>query len=86
MNPLYSLAHKPVPQHDALAARARTISASDDSVASPCISVCRIDADSGLCEGCYRTLREISGWSRSGATAQRALWQTIMQRMAGKPD
>lgn len=65
-----------------LAARARTVSASGDKVLSPCISVCRINARTGLCEGCYRTLREISGWSRSGSTAQRMLWQIIEQRMA----
>lgn len=32
-------------------------------VASPCNSVCRIDARTGLCEGCYRTLDEIAAWS-----------------------
>jgi predicted Fe-S protein YdhL (DUF1289 family) len=31
-------------------------------VASPCISVCVIDAPTGLCAGCYRTLDEIAGW------------------------
>jgi predicted Fe-S protein YdhL (DUF1289 family) len=31
-------------------------------VASPCISVCRIDPESGLCIGCLRTLDEIAGW------------------------
>jgi predicted Fe-S protein YdhL (DUF1289 family) len=51
-------------------------------VPSPCISVCRINADSGMCEGCFRTLGEISGWARSGPDAQRELWRTIGQRMA----
>jgi predicted Fe-S protein YdhL (DUF1289 family) len=64
-----------------LAARIRTVSASGDMVPSPCISVCRISADTGMCEGCYRTLGEISAWSRSGPDAQRMLWQTIQQRM-----
>lgn len=32
-------------------------------VASPCISVCVMDAASGLCAGCYRTLGEIADWS-----------------------
>jgi predicted Fe-S protein YdhL (DUF1289 family) len=45
--------------------------------------VCRISADTGWCEGCFRTLGEISDWSRSGPDAQRRLWQTITQRMAG---
>jgi predicted Fe-S protein YdhL (DUF1289 family) len=29
---------------------------------SPCISHCIIDADTGFCEGCWRTLVEISAW------------------------
>ena len=33
-------------------------------IPSPCINVCRIDGDSGLCTGCYRTLDEITVWSR----------------------
>ncbi len=33
-------------------------------VASPCISICEIDEESGLCSGCYRTLAEIATWSR----------------------
>jgi len=65
-----------------LAARARSMSASDANIPSPCISVCRINADSALCEGCFRTLAEISGWSRSSPQAQRQLWQTILQRAA----
>lgn len=67
---------------DLIAARVRTISATGDMVPSPCISVCRISADTGLCEGCFRTLGEISAWGRSGPEAQRMLWQTIQQRMA----
>ena len=33
------------------------------SVSSPCINVCRMDAKTGYCEGCLRTLDEIAGWS-----------------------
>jgi prolyl-tRNA editing enzyme YbaK/EbsC (Cys-tRNA(Pro) deacylase)/predicted Fe-S protein YdhL (DUF1289 family) len=66
-----------------IAARARTVRATGEFVPSPCISVCRISADTGWCEGCFRTLGEISDWSRSGPDAQRKLWQTITQRMAG---
>jgi predicted Fe-S protein YdhL (DUF1289 family) len=29
---------------------------------SPCIAVCVIDPQSGLCRGCKRTLDEISRW------------------------
>ena len=32
-------------------------------VASPCISICRMDEASGLCQGCHRTIDEIAVWS-----------------------
>jgi predicted Fe-S protein YdhL (DUF1289 family) len=35
------------------------------TVASPCINVCQMDDMTGLCRGCFRTLDEISGWSRA---------------------
>ena len=81
-----NLVELPESHYDAIkliAARARTVKATGDIVPSPCISVCRISADTGWCEGCFRTLGEISAWSRSGPGAQRRLWQTIKQRMAG---
>lgn len=31
-------------------------------VPSPCMNVCQVDAQSGLCRGCLRTLEEIAGW------------------------
>lgn len=33
------------------------------AIESPCILVCVIDGDTGLCLGCARTLDEIAGWS-----------------------
>lgn len=33
-------------------------------IATPCIKVCVVDGDSGLCLGCLRTLPEIAEWSR----------------------
>jgi len=35
------------------------------TVASPCINVCRIDGRSGFCVGCFRTIEEIGFWSRA---------------------
>ncbi len=32
-------------------------------IPSPCIGVCRLDADSGFCEGCLRTVEEIATWT-----------------------
>ena len=35
------------------------------AIESPCISLCEIDADSGQCLGCARTLDEIAHWGSS---------------------
>ncbi len=35
----------------------------DTEVASPCVNICRMDAASGYCEGCRRSLEEIASWS-----------------------
>ena len=33
-------------------------------IATPCVRVCFVDAESGLCLGCHRTTDEIADWSR----------------------
>ncbi len=69
-----------------IAAYARNIRAKGqfdtEGVPSPCISVCRIDADSGCCDGCLRTLAEIAAWSRLDNDGKRGVWQIIEQRAA----
>ena len=47
---------------------------------SPCISVCRMDAASGLCEGCFRTLDEIAAWGGLAEPQRRVVWQTLARR------
>ncbi|QAZ39126.1 DUF1289 domain-containing protein [Methylibium sp. Pch-M] len=49
-------------------------------VASPCIDICRIDAASGWCEGCYRTIDEIAAWSRLDDAGKRAVWLQLDMR------
>jgi hypothetical protein len=34
------------------------------AIATPCIKVCVVDGESGLCMGCYRQLSEVAQWSR----------------------
>lgn len=55
------------------------------SVASPCISVCRMDASTGLCEGCLRTIDEIAAWSALDDDARHAVWDAIARRRAAPP-
>jgi len=54
-------------------------------VPSPCTSVCRMNRDTGLCEGCLRTLDEIAAWSRLGDDAKRAVWLRLHERRAALP-
>jgi len=54
----------------------------DEQVQSPCVSICRIDPASGLCEGCQRTLDEIAAWGTLGDDAKRAIWAAIERRRA----
>ncbi|OZB15655.1 MAG: DUF1289 domain-containing protein [Hyphomonas sp. 34-62-18] len=35
-----------------------------EPIKSPCIKVCAVDGQTGLCLGCGRTLPEIGAWSR----------------------
>ena len=52
----------------------------DEEVASPCINVCRMDAKSGYCEGCRRTLDEIASWSEYSAAEKRAVLALLPAR------
>ncbi len=53
---------------------------------SPCISVCRMAFATGLCQGCLRTLEEITAWSRLDDEGKRLIWGQIEQRaLAASP-
>ena len=70
---------------DALAALAELARATDQPVPSPCISICRIDADSGLCVGCLRSIDEIIAWGRQTDNEKRGVWRLITQRAGLAP-
>jgi predicted Fe-S protein YdhL (DUF1289 family) len=44
------------------------------------VSTCRIDAASGLCTGCPRTLDEIADWGAMADSDRLAVWARIVQR------
>lgn len=50
------------------------------TVPSPCINVCRMDAATGWCEGCRRTLDEIAAWSGMNDEDKRAVWRALALR------
>lgn len=33
-------------------------------IKTPCVKVCVVDGESGLCLGCFRRLPEVAGWAR----------------------
>jgi prolyl-tRNA editing enzyme YbaK/EbsC (Cys-tRNA(Pro) deacylase)/predicted Fe-S protein YdhL (DUF1289 family) len=59
--------------------------AATGEVPSPCISVCQINAVTGSCEGCFRTLDEIASWSVATPEAKRSVWRAIAQRLPAAP-
>jgi predicted Fe-S protein YdhL (DUF1289 family) len=50
-------------------------------VPSPCVSVCVMHPQTGLCEGCLRSLQEIADWSRMPDEGKRQVWQRIQLRL-----
>jgi predicted Fe-S protein YdhL (DUF1289 family) len=53
---------------------------SQSPVPSPCISVCQIDAATGWCAGCLRTIDEIATWSALDDEARRRVWMQLGER------
>jgi predicted Fe-S protein YdhL (DUF1289 family) len=49
-------------------------------VPSPCINVCKMSPETGLCEGCLRTIDEIVAWGRADDGYKRAVWADIHRR------
>lgn len=51
-------------------------------VASPCTNVCRMHEASGFCEGCARTIAEITIWSRADDATRLAILAALPPRRA----
>lgn len=49
---------------------------------SPCINVCKMDADSGLCLGCFRTIDEITIWARTDDVHRARILAAVTERRA----
>ena len=61
--------------------RAQQVLASDSvHVPSPCVSICVVNPNTGLCEGCLRTLNEVAAWGQLPSVQQREVWQLIQAR------
>jgi uncharacterized protein len=53
-------------------------------ISSPCVKVCVIDAASGLCSGCGRSLDEIARWGGLMEEQRRHIMAGLPQRMRDK--
>jgi uncharacterized protein len=54
-------------------------------IESPCNQVCVIDAPTGYCIGCGRTLAEIAEWQGAKPLRQRAIIARLQRRLASLP-
>jgi predicted Fe-S protein YdhL (DUF1289 family) len=50
---------------------------------TPCVKICTLDARSGLCLGCGRTIDEIAGWAAMSAAARTRVIAELPARLAG---
>ena len=51
-------------------------------IESPCIKVCALDAATGLCTGCGRSLDEIARWSDMSAAERASIMRKLPARRA----
>lgn len=49
-------------------------------IPSPCINICKMDAENGLCLGCFRTIDEITVWSRTDDASRARILAAVAQR------
>ncbi|MDP3746908.1 MAG: DUF1289 domain-containing protein [Phenylobacterium sp.] len=49
-------------------------------IKTPCIKVCVVDGESGLCMGCYRKLSEVAGWAKLTDEARASIMDELSSR------
>jgi predicted Fe-S protein YdhL (DUF1289 family) len=48
---------------------------------TPCVNVCLLNTETGLCIGCGRTIDEIARWSTMSDRERRAIMGALPKRM-----
>ena len=71
------MAYLPIPLHEL-----RCILMTDQPIKTPCIKVCAIDASTGWCLGCGRTLPEIGGWVAMGGISRDLVMEALPERIS----
>ena len=49
-------------------------------IESPCVKLCVVHPEARICVGCYRSIDEISGWSRLTPEQRRAIMAELPAR------
>lgn len=49
-------------------------------IKTPCIKVCVVDGESGLCLGCFRKLNEVAAWARLSDAERDAILAELPSR------
>jgi predicted Fe-S protein YdhL (DUF1289 family) len=53
-------------------------------IETPCVKICTLDARSGLCLGCGRTIDEIAGWGAMSAAERTRVMGELPARLAAR--
>ena len=51
-----------------------------DEVESPCVQICVVHPAERICTGCYRTIDEITRWSKMSAEERREIMAELPDR------
>ena len=51
-------------------------------IESPCVNICTLDARSGICLGCGRTIDEIARWTAMTAAERARVMSNLPARLA----
>ena len=51
------------------------------SLETPCVNICLLDDETGLCLGCGRTIAEIAGWAGMSDAERRAVMAALPKRI-----
>ena len=49
-------------------------------IKTPCIKLCIVDGESGLCMGCYRKLAEVAAWGRFSDAERETIMAVLPER------
>ena len=54
-------------------------------IESPCVQICLIHPEAGICLGCHRTREEIATWSRMADKDRREIMEMLPERKSMLP-